>query len=270
MPGITVDIAHMGNNNEVVVISVHGYIDSTTTPELSMIIDHQIANGNFMLIVNLKGVDYISSIGWGVFISNLKELREHGGDMILTNMSPNVHNIFDLMELSAIVKSYNEINEAVVHFIGTEQQKTPKKKVVGAEASSTATKASSANAKPTQRVQPVKKMPRETEPKPTVRPIHAQERKTAKRPAPIELVSGNSTDFDRYETHYTQERLLEKHIVRVILEKPYLSIGKITKALRLPRYGSVKKSKRKIKYELIKLGLESREDRYEFALRNRR
>ena len=270
MPGIKVDITHEGDNSEVVIISVHGYIDSTTTPELSMIIDHQIADGNYMFIVNLKGVDYISSIGWGVFISNLKELREHGGDMILINMSPNVHNIFDLMELSAIVKSFDELNKAVVHFLGARQQTALKQKVVGAATSGTASKASSATAAPTKPVPPVQQAPRKTVSKPAAKPTRTPVNRSGKRPAPIELVSENTVNLDGHETRYTQERLLEKHIVRVILDKPFLSAGKITKALKLPRYGSVKKSKRKIKQELIKLGLENREDRYEFALRNRR
>ena len=58
MPNIIVDITHEGSNSEVVVLSVRGYIDSTTTPELSVIIDHQIARGNYMFIVNLKGRPY--------------------------------------------------------------------------------------------------------------------------------------------------------------------------------------------------------------------
>ena len=96
-------------------------------------------------------------------------------------------------------------------------------------------------------------------------PVH----RPASRPAPIELVSESSVSSYKDEVLYTSEHLLEKHIVRVILERPYYSIRQITKALRLPRYGSVKKSRRKIKRELLKLGLLNREDRYEFALRNR-
>ena len=278
MPGIKVDITHEGDNSEVVIISVHGYIDSTTTPELSMIIDHQIADGNYMFIVNLKGVDYISSIGWGVFISNLKELREYGGDMILINMSPNVHNIFDLMELSSIIKSFDELNKAVELFLGVRKQTALKQKTAGAETSGSGSTTASASATSAKRVQPVQQTPRAAAPKQAPKPTPKSKPKPAripvnrfgKRPAPIELVSESTVSLDRDDAYYTQERLLEKHIVRVILDKPFLSAGKITKALRLPRYGSVKKNKRKIKQELIKLGLENREDRYEFALRNRR
>ena len=93
MPSSRFEIKYEGDDNEVVIIAVHSYIDSTTSPELSKIIDQQIAAEKYKHIVNLQDVDYISSIGWGVFISNLKELREHGGDLVLTHNRRNRHNL---------------------------------------------------------------------------------------------------------------------------------------------------------------------------------
>jgi anti-anti-sigma factor len=245
-----------------------------------MMIDHQIAGGCYMLIVNLNGVDYISSIGWGVFISNLKELREHGGDVVLTNMNANVRNIFELMELSSIIKSFDEVDKAVTMFLGTGQETVPKQKVVGAETGDTETKAHRAAKEPVKRVQPVYEESRpaspkpaaskSASPKPAIKISHSQVNRPVRRPAPIELVSENTVSLDLEKNQYTKEHLLEKHIVKVILDRPYYSVGKITKALRLAKYGAVKQKKRTIKRELIKLGLEHREDRYEFALRNRR
>ena len=258
MPILRLEINYEGDDNEVVIIAVHGYIDSTTSPELSKIIDQQIAEEKYQLIVNLQDVDYISSIGWGVFISNLKELREHDGDLALTNMCTNVHNIYDLMEFSSIVKSFGEVNKAVVHFLSARQQTVVKKKAAGATTASATTTS-------TERVQPRQQTPKAAPTKPAAKPI----RVPANRPAPIKLVSENTVSSYENDVVYTQEHLLEKHIVRVILERPYYSIRQITKALRLSKYGSVKKSKRKIKRELVKLGLENSEDRYEFALRNR-
>ena len=258
MPSSRFEINYEGDDNEVVIIAVHVYIDSTTSPELSKIIDQQIAEEKYKLIVNLQDVDYISSIGWGVFISNLKELREHDGDLVLTNMCTNVHNIFDLMELSSIVKSFGEVNKAVVHFLGVRQQTVPKKKAAGATtASATTTR--------TERVQPKQQAPMAAPTQPAAKPIHTP----AHRPAQIKLVSENTISSSKDDVLYTQDHLLEKHIVQVILDRPYYSIRKITKALKLSKYGSVKKSKRKIKRELVKLGLVYSEDRYEFALRNR-
>ena len=184
------------------------------------------------------------------------------------------------MELSSIIKSFNGVNEAVDQFLGAGQQTVPKQKVVGAETRSAGTKASRATEASAKRVQPVQKEPRPASlkptvqkphpPKPAIKISHSPVNRPGRKPAPIELVSENTVNLDWEEQRYTQEHLLEKHIVRVILDRPYYSVGKITKALRLAKYGAVKQKKRKIKRELIKLGLEHREDRYEFALRNRR
>ena len=268
MPILRFEINYEGDDNEVVIIAVQGYIDSTTSPELSNIIDQQIAQEKYQLIVNLQDVDYISSIGWGVFISNLKELREHDGDLALTNMCTNVHNIYDLMEFSSIVKSFGEVNKAVVHFLSARQQTVEKKKAAGATtAGATTTR--------TERVQPRQQAPKAAPTTPAAKQIRAPANRPApihtpaNRPAPIKLVSENTVSSYENDVVYTQEHLLEKYIVQVIIDRPYYRIRQITKALRLSKYGSVKKSKRKIKRELVKLGLENSEDRYEFALRNR-
>jgi hypothetical protein len=168
-------------------------------------------------------------------------------------MCTNVHNIYDLMEMSSIIKSFDEVNEAVFHFLGTGQQIVYKKQAAAAAAGRAAS------------------MPQKEDTADDTKrtPTHGTAGKSTKRPVQIELVSESPFGSYRDEVLYPREHLLEKCIVRVILEKPYYSIRQITKALRRPEYGSIKKSRRKIKSELAKLGLENSEDRYEFALKNR-
>nr|HID60195.1 STAS domain-containing protein [Desulfobacterales bacterium] len=33
------------------------------------------------IIIDLAGVDYISSAGWGIFISSIREIRANNGDI---------------------------------------------------------------------------------------------------------------------------------------------------------------------------------------------
>jgi len=120
MVGLDLKISYAGGKQEVVVISARGYIDATTSPEFSKLLEEQLALGKYKYVVNLQGVDFISSTGWGVFIGHLKEIRDNGGDIILTNMVPGVHNIFDLMEFSSIIKDYDSQNKAIAYFLGFE------------------------------------------------------------------------------------------------------------------------------------------------------
>ena len=72
---IYIKISYAGVDDDVVIISVRGYIDTTTSPELSKRLEEQIVSGKYKIIINLEGIDYISSTGWGVFIANLKKIR---------------------------------------------------------------------------------------------------------------------------------------------------------------------------------------------------
>mgnify|MGYP001558977068 CR=1 FL=1 len=54
------------------------------------------------LVVDLSGLDYISSAGAGVFIGAIGTAQENDGNIILMRPSPNVKEVFDLLGLSQI------------------------------------------------------------------------------------------------------------------------------------------------------------------------
>ena len=58
--------------------------------------------GNYKLIVDLSGLDYISSAGAGVFIGAIGTAQENDGNIILIKPGPNVKEVFDLLGLSQI------------------------------------------------------------------------------------------------------------------------------------------------------------------------
>ena len=118
MQGIAISVSYAGNDREVVVVTVNGYVDTTTAPELREAITEQVARQKYRIVVDLHGVDYISSTGWGVFVGELKDLRENKGDLVLAGMVTNVHNIYELMEFSSIIKSFFDAEQATAHFLG--------------------------------------------------------------------------------------------------------------------------------------------------------
>ena len=81
MEGIQVSAEVAGSRNQISIIKVGGYIDTTTSSELERALDSLLKQGRFFLVVDLGNVDYISSAGWGIFISEIKSIRENGGDL---------------------------------------------------------------------------------------------------------------------------------------------------------------------------------------------
>jgi len=64
----------------------------------------------------LSGVNYISSAGWGIFIGEIKRIRSHGGDLKLSGMVGDVHEVFQLLEFHSILESYPTTQEAIGAF----------------------------------------------------------------------------------------------------------------------------------------------------------
>lgn len=104
------------NNNNISIIKVGGYIDTTTSSELEHHLNELLKQGSYNIIIDLGNVDYVSSAGWGIFISEIKGIREKGGDLKLVGMIPEVYEVFELLEFHYILKAFQTLQEAVNDF----------------------------------------------------------------------------------------------------------------------------------------------------------
>jgi len=103
-------------NEPITVIKVGGYIDFTTSDELDRVLQEQIKQRNYRIILDLAEVDYISSRGWSIFLSRIKEIRDNNGDLKLARMKADVFEVFELLEFFWFIRSYQTIEEAVKDF----------------------------------------------------------------------------------------------------------------------------------------------------------
>jgi hypothetical protein len=71
-------------------------------------------------------VNYISSAGWGIFISEIKEIRENGGDLKLAAMTGDVFEVFELLEFQTILESFDSVEDAVNSFSDIHEDKASK------------------------------------------------------------------------------------------------------------------------------------------------
>lgn len=116
MKGIDVYVEEAAQNRGVSVLRVSGYVDTTTSPDLERRLQALLREKRFHIVVDLSGVEYISSAGWGIFISEIREIREQGGDLKLAGMIPDVREVFDLLEFENILKAYPDAELAIGSF----------------------------------------------------------------------------------------------------------------------------------------------------------
>jgi anti-sigma B factor antagonist len=110
--GIVVSVISAKKPEDVSVLKVSGYLDTTTAGELETALYALLGKGYYRIIVDLAGVTYISSAGWGIFIGEIKEIRNHGGDLKLAAMVGDVFEVFQLLEFQSILEAYPTADEA--------------------------------------------------------------------------------------------------------------------------------------------------------------
>jgi anti-sigma B factor antagonist len=234
MEGIQVSAEVAGSRNQISIIKVGGYIDTTTSSELERALDSLLKQGRFFIVVDLGNVDYISSAGWGIFISEIKSIRENGGDLKLVRMVPDVYEIFELLEFHHILDVYDTVDEAINKFEVLESAGKPVAKEVSfkkAEAASGVKESVTAAVSESPRV-------------------------TAHRVPETIMEKGEIS---------TADLSLDDKIKTIILKNPEYGAYKIKKRLNTIDYGFMKIGWLVVRNELQKLGLNSKSRRYTFA-----
>jgi anti-sigma B factor antagonist len=87
--------------NDATVIKIDGRLDTTTAPELEKAINDE-GEALKSLVLDFKGVDYISSAGLRVLLTAQKKMNVQGS-MELTNVSDAVMDIFEMTGFADIL-----------------------------------------------------------------------------------------------------------------------------------------------------------------------
>jgi anti-sigma B factor antagonist len=128
MDEIKLSLSQAGPSGELSVIRVDGVVDTITASELEGVIEGLIGQNRYKIIVDLGGVEYISSAGWGIFVSKIQEIRDHEGDIKLVNMIPNVYEIYELLEFEHIIQAFDALDQGKKAFnlpLGSDQAYEP-------------------------------------------------------------------------------------------------------------------------------------------------
>lgn len=100
------------DKSDVSEVRVDGIVDTNTAGELEETIEALLNRERFRIIVDLAGVEYISSAGWGAIISRIREIRNKKGDIILSGMVANVREVYELLEFDNVLKQFKSLDDA--------------------------------------------------------------------------------------------------------------------------------------------------------------
>ena len=107
--------SYIGRDKKTVVLVLHGSVDTNTSIVLKEKLLFLSSHVN-RFVLDFGNIDYVSSAGWGVILSRLRDTRQNGGDILLVNMKKEVYSIYDLLELNKVIRYYTSTEEGLEHF----------------------------------------------------------------------------------------------------------------------------------------------------------
>ena len=90
-------------DDEVLELRLAGRIDATWGDHLSTTIEEAVRAGSHRVALNCSAVDYISSLGIGVIVTQYKLLQSVNGSLLVTNPSKFVREILNTVGLAGIL-----------------------------------------------------------------------------------------------------------------------------------------------------------------------
>jgi anti-sigma B factor antagonist len=103
------------NNIDIITFTVNK-INAFITDEIRDSINKIFDNSNSKVIIDLRGVEYIDSSGFGCFLSVLKAARNNYSILKFSNPEPNVMELFQSLHLHTVFQIYNDIDTCMRSF----------------------------------------------------------------------------------------------------------------------------------------------------------
>ncbi|MBK8984939.1 MAG: STAS domain-containing protein [Chloroflexi bacterium] len=102
-------------HKRVAVLTVGGRIDSSNAAQLDNTLK-QLLEENNNIVVELSGVEYMSSAGLRAIVAALREAKKKRGDVRLAAPSQRVNEVFSLAGLTVLFQTYDDLTAAVGSF----------------------------------------------------------------------------------------------------------------------------------------------------------
>jgi anti-sigma B factor antagonist len=101
---------------QTTIVSITGSVDALTAGELTDMLLGNVNSHHKHLVVDLSGVDFMSSSGLRSIMTSLKESRQKGGDLRLAAAQPGVEKILKMSGFTNILKTFPSVEQAVSSF----------------------------------------------------------------------------------------------------------------------------------------------------------
>jgi|APHig6443717497_1056834.scaffolds.fasta_scaffold464577_1 anti-anti-sigma factor len=99
--------------NDTTIATLAGRMDAMTTTEFDRWFAEQQAAGNNRFVLDLQGLDYISSAGLRSLLAAAKQMKARNGSLLLCGLSGTVEEVFKMSGFLTIFQSFSSVEDAL-------------------------------------------------------------------------------------------------------------------------------------------------------------
>ena len=110
---MSLTIDHQQQDRRLATLAIAGRLDAQTAPELdaAAVTAGESVDGNATIVLDMKGLDYISSAGLRSIAKLRRAMQARGGTVLLVNPQPQVRKVFDIVKAVPVNEVFTSIAE---------------------------------------------------------------------------------------------------------------------------------------------------------------
>ena len=102
----------VNKQGNAVVLAVYGKMDAVSAPDFERQFTSLVDKGARCVVVDLMGLDYISSAGLRAILSSAKKLKANEGKIAFSGLNGMVREVFDISGFGAMFNIFDSTSEA--------------------------------------------------------------------------------------------------------------------------------------------------------------
>lgn len=99
------------------LVTISGRVDSATAPKFAEALEKIGAESRFKIVVDLSGVEYMSSAGFRALIAAQRNCKRYNrGEVVLANVPTNIYSALELAGFTNLFQIFSDVTAAVGYF----------------------------------------------------------------------------------------------------------------------------------------------------------
>lgn len=101
---------------DILILHVKGRLDAVSTPNAEKKVFEHINKGQNNVLIDMEGVDYISSAGMRMLLSTSKKLKALLGKLVICSTTPHVLDVLKMSGFDHVLDLASNEDEGLSHF----------------------------------------------------------------------------------------------------------------------------------------------------------